>query len=340
MNVNADPNDADRLLAAIGLRDLRYFLACVDCAGISAAGKRLHVAQPTLSHAIRRLERTLGCTLLTRGRGRAPTPTATGERLLRHARRLIAAGEALCEDLTADAGAIAGTLRLGSIQSLNLTLLPPVLARFAAAHPQVALRLETLQGTAMAGAVLRHEVDLAVVAGAPSSALATVEVQHLHRERFVAIARRDDPLARRARIPLRALAERDLALVPATSFTGRVIEEACAAAGFAPRRRLELASGEALRETVRAGLGVTILPAGYLDADDRDLCALDLVDPTPRRSVLMLERPGAHRSRAARAFVDHLVDHARTLSQAGSWQGVTFTRRRAILASAAHRRRV
>ncbi|MDA3961632.1 MAG: LysR family transcriptional regulator [Planctomycetota bacterium] len=296
------------------LRDLRYFVACCDCSGMSRAAERLHVAQPTLSHALHRLEQQSGHALLIRGRGKELRPTPMGEVVLEQARRLLNLSDELSERLHHSGSAeITGTLRLGSIQSLNLTLLPPVLARFAATHPQVTLRLETLQGTEMARALHRDEIDLAVVAGAPASALAGLSTHQLLRERFVAIVRRDDPLAARGSVALRELASRELALVPADSFTGRVIEEACAAAGFAPQRRLALASGEALRETVRAGLGITILPLGYLSPSDPDLRPVELTDPTPRRSVLLLERPDSHRSRAAVAFSELLTTHSHSL---------------------------
>jgi len=146
-----------------------------------------------------------------------------------------------------------------------------------------------------------------VVAGAPPATLSELAVHELYREDFVAIVRRDDPLARRQRIAIADLAERDLLLVPATAYTGQVVHEACAAAGIKPRIRLELASGEALRETVRCGLGLTVLPTGYLSGDDPDLRAIPLSDPAPQRSVLLLEDPRRQPSRAAQAFIRQLV---------------------------------
>jgi DNA-binding transcriptional LysR family regulator len=81
--------------------------------------------------------------------------------------------------------------------------------------------------------------------------------------------------------------------VPDGTFLSDIIHEACDRAGFSPRVRLTLASAEALRETVRAGLGVTILPRGYASPSDRDLVAVALSRPTPKREVLLVERgPG------------------------------------------------
>jgi DNA-binding transcriptional LysR family regulator len=82
-----------------------------------------------------------------------------------------------------------------------------------------------------------------------------------------------------------------LVLVPATTFTGEIIHDACREAGFAPRVVLTLSSAEALCEVVRAGLAMTILPAGYLRPSDPGLRAVRLKDPTPKRDLWLVRRP-------------------------------------------------
>ena len=91
------------------------------------------------------------------------------------------------------------------------------------------------------------------------------------------------------------------------TWTRRLLDDACRAAGFAPQVVLELESGEALRETVRAGYGLTVLPAGYLRADDPGLVALQLIQPTPLREVVALLPGDRQPSRAAAAFLAELV---------------------------------
>jgi len=74
--------------------------------------------------------------------------------------------------------------------------------------------------------------------------------------------------------------------------------------------RLSLASAEALGETVRAGLGITILLRGYATPADRDLVAVSLTRPTPRREVLLVERGPNQLAtpRAVVAFTEILTD--------------------------------
>jgi DNA-binding transcriptional LysR family regulator len=141
------------------------------------------------------------------------------------------------------------------------------------------------------------------VAGAPPETLARLTVRRLYQERFVAIVRRDDPLARRRQAPVAALRDRPLALVPAGTYTGAVIHSACERAGFVPRVALTLDSGEGLREVVRAGRAITVLPERYLPPGDRKLRSVRLVDPVPVRDVLVLQNPARAVTRAADAFL-------------------------------------
>ena len=290
---------------AIELRDLRYFAACCDDGGLTAAAKRLHIGQPTLSHAIARLERRLGERLLERPANRREGLRATpaGQMLLARARQVQVQMAALQDDLAALRGVERGSLTIGSIQSLNATLLPKPLAAFAAAHPGITLTLRTLSTAEVPGAVRDGSIDLGFLAAPAVGSFPGITLTTVARENFAVILRADDPFAGASELPLRRLADRPVVLVPADTQTGAIIHRACRQAGFTPRPVLALESGEALRETVRAGLGCTILPEAYLTPADPDLRAIRLVDPTPRREVAVAARAEVPLSRAAEAFL-------------------------------------
>lgn len=291
------------------LRDLTYFLACLDEGHLTRAAKRLHVAQPTLSHAIARLEAEAGEALLLRPRPGHPRISATpaGMLLEVRARRATNEVQSFSDDLSALRGVMRGNLRIGSMQSLNSTLLPAPLARFALRHPGIQISLHTLAAEDVPQALSGGLVDVGLIAGAPPLVLSKLETKHLSTEELVAIARRDDPLAKRSRISLEQLKKRSFVMVLAGTFTDGLILEACRSAGFSPKILLRLESGEAIREVVRAGLGITILPAGYLSALDPTLKAVRLLKPTPRRDVhAVWDRP-TRLSAAADAFIRELA---------------------------------
>jgi DNA-binding transcriptional LysR family regulator len=272
------------------LRDLQYFLAIAEAKSVTLAARRVHAAQPTLSHALSRLESELGERLIER-KARSPLRlTAAGELVATRARQALSSITALKDDLAALRGEVAGELRIAAIQSLSATLLPGVLARLAREYPAVVPVVRTLAAESIARAVASGRADVGLVAGAPRSALRGLSVKLLFEEPLVALMRKSDPLARRKSLPLSLLSKRELLLVPDGTFLSDIVHEACERAGFTPRVRLTLASAEALRETVRAGLGLTLLPRGYASPADRDLVAVPLTRPTPRREVLLVER--------------------------------------------------
>ncbi len=272
------------------LRDLEYFLAIVEAKSVTLAARRVHAAQPTLSHALARLENELGERLLER-KARAPLRlTDAGELVAVRARQALSAVTALQDDLASLRGHVGGNLRIAAIQSLSATLLPGVLARLAREYPDIKPSVRTLAAESIARAVASGRADVGLLAGAPRSSLRGLSVKVLFEEPLVALMRKSDPLARAKRLRMAQLGPRELVLVPDGTFLSDMIHEACEHAGFTPNVRLTLASAEALRETVRAGLGITILPRGYAAPSDRDLVSIPLTRPTPRREVLLVER--------------------------------------------------
>jgi len=149
------------------LRDLNYFLACVEHRSVTAAARAVHVAQPTLSHALARLEREAGVRLLDRRPRDDLRPTAAGRLLLARARDARAAIDGFAADLAALQGLARGELLVASIQSLNATLLPVPIARFVARYPGVALGVRTHPAEAIAQAVRHGREEIGLVAGAP-----------------------------------------------------------------------------------------------------------------------------------------------------------------------------
>ena len=102
------------------LRDIRYFAAVVEHGSLTKAAKELNVSQPTLSHAIARLEEALAGALWQRlpNRRAGVLPTELGKRVLLRGGRALAELSALEEDAAQLRGVEAGELCVGSVQSL------------------------------------------------------------------------------------------------------------------------------------------------------------------------------------------------------------------------------
>ena len=296
------------------LRDFSYFLGVIEAGSISKAASQLHVAQPTISQALMRIEREIGRDLIHRSNNKRAglRLTDAGKAVAARAQKALQEIEAIPQDLSALDGMLSGEVHLAGIQSLNLTFLPRVLALFAQRFPHIDIGLNTHPSGSIPERVRNGNEDIGIVAMAPQTQeLHGLSIHELYQEEFVAIVRNDHPLAAKQAIPLRSLEHEELLLVNRSSYTGAAIISACTDAGFSPKTRLELESGEALRECVRAGLGMCILPAGYLTEQERELKAIRLIEPSPTRQVLAVSNSDSTLSQAAKSFLTVLQECAK-----------------------------
>src|SRR3954465_13643639 len=120
------------------LRLIRYFVAVAQEGNVTRAAERLHVAQPSLSAAVRQLEGQLGVDLLQRtGRGISLPPA--GELLLQQGRELLDHADAVAEAVRERGAPRAGRLRLGMTPTARYGAGPELLAACAVAAPAVML---------------------------------------------------------------------------------------------------------------------------------------------------------------------------------------------------------
>lgn len=123
-----------------GWDHFRTFLAVVEHGSLSRAAVALGLTQPTAGRHVAALEAVLGTTLFVRSRhGLDPTPAAAG--LRPHAEAMQAAAEAFLRTASGEAEALRGVVRITASQTIGSEVLPPVLARFHAEHPGIAVEL-------------------------------------------------------------------------------------------------------------------------------------------------------------------------------------------------------
>jgi len=133
-----------RLIAAVSMRQLVYFIAVAEANSFRAAAEALHMSQPPLTQQIQALERALGVDLFDRSKRRIEL-TAAGVELLDDARAIIAAANRSFERARAVGRGAFGTIRLGLADDF---IFGPIFARvlhFARDNPHIAI--ETYVGT-------------------------------------------------------------------------------------------------------------------------------------------------------------------------------------------------
>jgi DNA-binding transcriptional LysR family regulator len=219
------------------LRHLRYFVAVAEELNFSRAAKRLHMAQPPLSVAIRKLEQEIGATLFNRS-SHGVTLTEAGSALLPGARRALAeASAAVAAAQRASAGEL-GSLRVGYNWSAGFETLPALGKAFAHHHPDVELLTEEMRPNRMLGALRSGTIDVAIALHPEIGDGLSYEL--VRREPVVAVLSSGHPLAREEAIGLDALADEFL-LFP-RELAPRLHDfyvDLCRRAGFEPKQGRE-----------------------------------------------------------------------------------------------------
>jgi len=290
----------------LNLHHLRVFAAVAEQGGFSRAAATLHLSQPAVSKAVRELERQVGITLIDRS-ARTPRLTEGGEALYARARELFGVERVAEDELRGIRGLERGTLRVGASTTIATYLLPAILGRFHAAHPQVALRVASANTRSIARRLLEGRLDIALVEGPVRHA--RLEPRAWRDDELVVIAPPMHPLARKRRVRAAALAAEPFIVRERGSGTRTVVERALAARGLAPRQAMQLGSTEVIKQAVAAGLGLAIVSRAAA-ADQLALGRIALVrvvDLTIERTFLQLRLRGRGTSAAASAFERMLV---------------------------------
>ena len=142
--------------------DLTYFTEIATTLNISRAAERLGISQPSLSLAIRRMERSLGTPLLVRSK-RGVSLTQAGKQLLAHTKNLLQTWENVRAETLSSVNEVQGSYTIGCHPSVALYSLSGFLPGLMAAYPRLDIKLEHDLSRKIAEGVISMKVDIGIV---------------------------------------------------------------------------------------------------------------------------------------------------------------------------------
>lgn len=292
----------------VDLRLLRQFVAVAEELHFHRAAARLHMSQPPLTAAIRKLEDEIGSELIQRG-NRTLGLTAAGAVLLAEARRLLQqADHALVATRDAAAGRT-GTVRLGYVGSALYGRLPSVIRRFRQANP--AVRLELIEATSARQVQMLREqrIDVGVVIP-PVFDAEDMQLQAFDSDRLAIALPRAHPLAQRDAVNVAALADEAFVLWPAREGRGfhSQVVRLCAAAGFTPRVVQEAHGMHAVLSLVAVEAGISVVPASMAGFRSAEVAYHPLAGAEATFELQLCLRED-ETSPAALNFTRHVAEH-------------------------------
>jgi DNA-binding transcriptional LysR family regulator len=292
-----------REVMSMDLQQLEYFRAIARLEHVTRAAEELSMTQPALSRALARLEEELGVPLFERV-GRTVRLTRYGTAFLRRVERALGELQEGRRELADLAGGERGAIALGFLRSLGAELVPRLVKRFAALHPDVQFVFSQSDRPGLVRQLHAGEIDLCITSAPPPPRVAW---RALFDQEMLLIVARRHRFAHRTSVRLRELADERFVTFKPGHALRELTEELCQRAGFAPTIGFEGDESSSVRGFVAAGFGVGIVPAGGSNAG---LVSLRITEPVAWRTIGIAWLTGRYLSAAERAFRAFVVEHA------------------------------
>jgi DNA-binding transcriptional LysR family regulator len=284
------------------LQQLQYVLAAFEHGSFSAAAEALHLAQPSLSEQVRRLEAELGVQLFQRV-GRGLVPTEAGRTLRPHAEAALAA----VRDARTSVGAVrelrGGTASFGTFGTARSYLGTDLVEDFRRSHPAVRVRIVGQNSSETVEAIQAGELEAGLVVLPIDDRGLTVRPAMRDEILYVSA----DPERVRRGMTIKRLANAPLILSEASwgteDPTRRQLRELAQRAGVTIEPQIDVEDVEVALELTARGLGDTIAPRGMLRRlATPELGWVPFSEPL-YETFAFTSRRGAQLSPATRAFV-------------------------------------
>jgi LysR family hydrogen peroxide-inducible transcriptional activator len=285
------------------IHQLRYFIAVAQTRNFSRAAERCHVAQPSLSQQIMKLEDELGEKLFERNK-RDVALTPAGELFRHHAERVIDELEAAREKIRDVRGLVRGKVELGALPTVAPFFLPAALKAFSALHPGIDVSINEDTTANLARAVENKDLDLALIS-VPADIRRLVHCELFTEALWLALPA-EHPFAAKSVVAARDLEREPFIVMQEGHCLGGQALQFCQSRGFAPRVSFRSAQIETIHAFVAAGLGVSLVPAMALRGDGHDGVVYRPLKEKPTRQIAVIHHGTRTLSRAAKAFVDFL----------------------------------
>lgn len=247
------------------LRHMKIFVAVFRHSNITKAAAELHIAQPSVSFAIKELEDYYGVRLFERI-GRRICPSECGKEFFGYALHIVS----LFEDMEKKIKNwdTLGTLRIGTSITIGTHILPVLIRQYQTQYPDLKIEAVVSNSSDIEQKILDNSIDIGLIETTPEH-LDVHSVSFMH-DTMCAIVPCSHPLAKQASVTLSQLAEYPF-LMREKGSAGRELLDACfALQQLSVQPLLESSSTQAIVKGVAEGLGVAVLPYLLVQRDVRE----------------------------------------------------------------------
>ncbi|MCG8429470.1 MAG: LysR family transcriptional regulator [Chromatiales bacterium] len=287
------------------IRQLKVFEAVATHLSFTKAAEELYLSQPAVSMQIKQLEENVGLPLFEK-LGKKIHLTEAGMELHHYGRSIFKQLDEMEEVLESMKGLSRGRLDIAVASTVNY-FAPRALGAFSRRYPGISLSLEVTNRESLMRMLEQNVKDL-VLMGQPPEDIDLISEPFMDNP-LVIIAPPDHPLAKEKNISLERIAEETFLMREAGSGTQLAMSRFFQSKGLEIQKGMEMTRNEAIKQAVRAGLGLGIVSVHTieLEVESGRLVVLDVEDFPIRRKWFMVHRNGKRLSPSARAFRDFLL---------------------------------
>ncbi|KOS68532.1 LysR family transcriptional regulator [Lysinibacillus contaminans] len=289
------------------LKQLQYFISVVDHMNYSKAAEKLHISQPSLSNAIKKLEHEIGSPLLERNT-RNLKLTEAGQLLYERAIVVLKNMEILKLEL--DEVVVHGTseITIGVMESIKHWL-PKVISNYKTLYPKMKFHLVDILGSERVKNSLRSYKTHLIITNQLMDE-EDLEVKCLYEERLVAVLPMNHPLAVKDKLTMADICKEPFIISKEGFQTREDILNAFEKAGMDINIQFEIERLETAISLVRENLGVAILPEKYLQGPTAYAIVHKEIDsPYLRRNVYLVFMKNRHLPSAIRQLLGDIEDY-------------------------------
>ncbi|MGA7875211.1 MAG: selenium metabolism-associated LysR family transcriptional regulator [Desulfoferrobacter sp.] len=291
---------------------LEVFCRVVELQSFTKAADAVCLTQPTVSEHVRALEDMLGEKLVDR-LGREVLPTPAGKILYQYGRKIIQLRDEAVQALEKYKGNLSGHLLIGASTIPGTYILPTFIGSFKSNHPSIQITVEISSSTEIVERVLRNDLEAGLVGAKWQDR--RIVLEEVFSDELILAAFPDHPWAGRKSINVDELSGQAFILREKGSGTRMVMSDALQEHGFDLSKLYvvaEMGSTEAVRQAIKARIGVSILSYHSIaeDLQRKTLVALPIKDVRIFRSFYLVQRKNRQTSPLCTAFLDYLRDRA------------------------------
>jgi DNA-binding transcriptional LysR family regulator len=289
------------------IESLKVFCDLIDTRSFSKAAAKNFISQSAVSQQIRALEDRFNKKLVERSRGGTMSPTTAGMTFYQGCREIMDRFNSLTEEMKGLGNIVSGQVRVGTIYSVGIHELSPVLKRFIKSYPHVNVHIEYSRPNKVYEDVLNHVIDIGIVAY--PTPRPQIEIIPFGNDPLVLVCSPEHELAGKKRIDIGALDgqrfigfERD---IPTRKAVDKILRDR----GISVQYVMELDNIETVKQAVEADLGLTIVPRATVQNEvlAGTLRAVNFTESFAR-PIGIIHRKGKIFSGATKKFIEMLTE--------------------------------